>query len=175
MCDYSLEAYKSRAAVDGEDLVIKQFPSGSKGFVENWAARGLRDVPIFDCAVCCKDGVEMVLLLDATYNVREVPTQYVDRKNVELHGEIPVTFHTLARGDLPKTTWGIVPHNYGYRDGFIIPGGHFLSVQDLPAGTRATVTKALPKELSEAVKGDVAFEEENRIADVAPLATALID
>lgn len=33
MCDYSLEAYKSRPARKGEEYVLHRFPSGSKGFV----------------------------------------------------------------------------------------------------------------------------------------------
>ena len=32
MCDYSLEAYKSRPATVGEQYTLTQFPSGSKGF-----------------------------------------------------------------------------------------------------------------------------------------------
>ena len=52
MCDYSLENYKSRAAVDGEELVVRLFPSGTHGFVSEADP---------DCAVCCKSGVEMTL------------------------------------------------------------------------------------------------------------------
>jgi len=33
MCDYSLEAYRSRPAVRGERYTLHRFPSGSKGFV----------------------------------------------------------------------------------------------------------------------------------------------
>jgi hypothetical protein len=154
MCDYSLEHQKSRAAVEGEDLVIHAFVSGTKGFVGAGGALVAGEV----CAVCCKDGVEMICYLDGQYNVRNAPKPYSERVNVSLHGEIPVVFHTMRdTGD------------FVHRDGFLIPGGQFLSVQDLLVGTRATVTKALPPELSEAAKGDVAFKEEDRIADVAPL------
>jgi len=33
MCDYSLEAYKSRPAREGETITTHRFPSGSLGFV----------------------------------------------------------------------------------------------------------------------------------------------
>jgi hypothetical protein len=36
----------------------------------------------------------------------------------------------------------------------------------LPKGTRATVTKALPSEITEAVKGDKAFEPEIRVEGI---------
>jgi len=32
MCDYSLEAYRSKPATTGERYVLERFPSGSKGF-----------------------------------------------------------------------------------------------------------------------------------------------
>ncbi len=32
MCDYSLEAYLSRPAEEGEKLTLERFPSGSQGF-----------------------------------------------------------------------------------------------------------------------------------------------
>jgi hypothetical protein len=172
MCDYSLEGYKSRAAVDGEELVVKQFPSGSRGFVEprnTDLGAAFRDS---DCAVCCKDGVEMTLFLHGatlqTRSLRENGGLGDDAQDEKLEGETPVKFHTLAKF-ATKTPWGV--SQFGYRDGFILPNGRFMLVQALKAGTRATVTKALPKEITEAVKGDVAFKEELRITDVVPLVT----
>ena len=32
MCDFSLEAYRSRPAEEGEKLTLERFPSGSMGF-----------------------------------------------------------------------------------------------------------------------------------------------
>ena len=43
MCDYSLEAYRSRPAEEGEKLTLERFPSGSMGFTT---------VPACDLAVC---------------------------------------------------------------------------------------------------------------------------
>ena len=43
MCDYSLEAYRSRPAEVGEKLTLERFPSGSMGFTTG---------PACDLAVC---------------------------------------------------------------------------------------------------------------------------
>jgi hypothetical protein len=43
MCDYSLEAYRSRPAAVGEKLTLERFPSGSMGFTTG---------PACDLAVC---------------------------------------------------------------------------------------------------------------------------
>jgi hypothetical protein len=173
MCDYSLEAYKSRAAVDGEDLVIKAFPSGSKGFVEAKSnrrntdfvlAQAFRDDPTSDCPVCCQSGVEMTLHLTGSYQTRSVAKgEPMDAHDEELQGEFSVTFHTLAKVENP---WG--GQTFGYRDGFVLPNGRYLSIQRLAPGTRATVTKALPLELTEAAKGgiDSVADIEVRVADL---------
>lgn len=52
MCDYSLELYKSVPAAEGETLVVRRFPSGSKGLVS--AAGDIRLAA--DCATCVKPG-----------------------------------------------------------------------------------------------------------------------
>lgn len=56
MCDFSLEMVKSRKAVEGDILTIRQFPSGSKGFV----AQGGDP----DCAVCLEEGAKLILHSD---------------------------------------------------------------------------------------------------------------
>jgi hypothetical protein len=153
MCDYSLENYKSRAAVDGEELLVKQFPSGSKGFVELRTDLGaaFRE----DCAVCCKDGVEMTLHLSGTYQTRSLKNgEPDDARDEKFDGEIPITFHTLACADR------------GYRDGFMLLNGWYLSIQRLAPGTRAIVTKALPKEITEAAKGKKAFKPEIELEQI---------
>jgi hypothetical protein len=153
MCDYSLEQYKSVPAKEGQALVVKAFPSGTKGFVERADS---------DCAVCCKAGVEMTLFLDGIYSVRESALQYADRQTVEVQGEIPVIFHSLEK--FARTHWG--GQTQVHRDGFILSDGRFLSIQDLSCGTRATVTKALPKEITEAAKGGFAEKPEIELEQI---------
>ena len=52
MCDYSLEAYLSRPAEEGEKLTLERFPSGSMGFTTG---------PACDLAVCVPTDTHMLL------------------------------------------------------------------------------------------------------------------
>lgn len=151
MCDYSLEMYSNRKAVAGEDLVARKFPSGSTGFVSESNP---------DCAVCCESGVEMTLHLDGVFETRALDGSGSETENFS--GETLVAFFTLNAPRVDASGYGRM---YFYRDGLITPSGRFLSMQNVPHGTRATVTKALPSELIEAAKGTVAFEPEVKIEE----------
>lgn len=52
MCDYSLEAYRSRPAKEGEKLTLERFPSGSMGFTTG---------AVCDQAVCVPAGSHLLL------------------------------------------------------------------------------------------------------------------
>jgi hypothetical protein len=52
MCDYSLEAYRSRPAAEGEKLTLERFPSGSAGFTSGGNC---------DLAVCVPEGTHLLL------------------------------------------------------------------------------------------------------------------
>ena len=52
MCDYSLEAYLSRPAEEGEKLTLERFPSGSQGFTTG---------PSCDLAVCVPAETHLLL------------------------------------------------------------------------------------------------------------------
>ena len=52
MCDYSLEAYRSRPAAEGEKLTLERFPSGSQGFTTG---------PGCDLAVCVPADTHLLL------------------------------------------------------------------------------------------------------------------
>jgi len=52
MCDYSLEAYRSRPAEAGEKLTLERFPSGSMGFTSG---------SVCDLAVCVPEKTTMLL------------------------------------------------------------------------------------------------------------------
>jgi hypothetical protein len=52
MCDYSLEAYRSRPAEEGEKLTLERFPSGSQGFTTG---------PTCDLAVCVPTDTHLLL------------------------------------------------------------------------------------------------------------------
>lgn len=127
MCDYSLEMAKSREAADNEDLILKAFRTGSKGFV---------DPSDEECAVCLKEGTELTL------NVAGVEMKATFAKRLPAFG-------------------------YGYKDGVIMPDGDFRSLQEFAPGTKATVVKALPAEITEAAKGSVAFDPDEATVKVA--------
>ncbi|HEY2845023.1 MAG TPA: hypothetical protein VGJ09_15280 [Bryobacteraceae bacterium] len=71
MCDYSLAEVRTRLAVEGEELTIYRFPTGTLGFaspaemqqrpeVRGWRAWfSPRQVP---CAVCIPPGAQLLLL-----------------------------------------------------------------------------------------------------------------
>jgi len=50
MCDYSLHNVKTRDAKVGDELITRDFGSGTRGFA---------DVHELDCAVCLKEGTEL--------------------------------------------------------------------------------------------------------------------
>jgi hypothetical protein len=52
MCDYSLEAYLSRPAAEGEKLTLERFPSGSQGFTAGTSC---------DTAVCVPANTHLLL------------------------------------------------------------------------------------------------------------------
>src|SRR6478609_2745983 len=52
MCDYSLEAYRSRPAAVGEKLTLRRFASGSMGFASG---------TVCDTAVCIPAGSRLLL------------------------------------------------------------------------------------------------------------------
>lgn len=146
-CDFSLEMYKSRAAEDNEDIVLRRFQSGSKGFVSaaDHAAPPANSMEM--CAVCVKDGVEMDLTLTGVFSTQDLVT--LKCENEAFADEVvPVKFHS-------KDSHGKF---IGYRDGVILPSGRFLILQSLMEGTKATVTKALPAEIAAAAKGETAFD-----------------
>jgi len=84
MCDYSLAAFRSRLAVEGEELIVYRFPTGalglaSPGDVEAYSKefRGWDDW--FDprkipCAVCIPPGARLLL--------REIPEDLQRRLGV---------------------------------------------------------------------------------------------
>ena len=72
MCDYSLAALQTRLAVEGEELIVCHFPSGSKGLASpaelerckpellGWRSWfNPRQTP---CAVCIPPGAQLLLL-----------------------------------------------------------------------------------------------------------------
>jgi hypothetical protein len=95
MCDYSLAEVRSRLAVEGEDLTVYRFPTGTLGFtspaeleqrpeLRGWRSWfSLRQVP---CAVCIPPGAQLVL--------RDIPPRL--QSGLGLRGEEEVVFHQIG-------------------------------------------------------------------------------
>jgi len=70
MCDYSLAEVRNRLAVEGEELTIYRFPTGTIGFTSPAELQQRRDLrgwrswfstPEVPCAVCIPPGAQLVL------------------------------------------------------------------------------------------------------------------
>jgi hypothetical protein len=91
MCDYSLAEVRTRLAVEGEELTIYRFPTGTLGFtspaeleqrpeLRGWRSWfSARQVP---CAVCIPPGARLVL--------QDIPPRL--QSGLGLRGEEPVVF-----------------------------------------------------------------------------------
>jgi hypothetical protein len=132
MCDYSLMCYPNRLAVEGEELVVRRFPSGSKGLAspadlpKHPARRSLWSLlkEIFvdsqNCsvpAVCVPPGACLIL--------RDVDPGF--RSRYECSTGERVRFHQLTT------------EVNTYRDSLRFENGGSVRVQDLPEGMRLLV------------------------------------
>ena len=127
MCDYSLAAFRSRLAVEGEELVVYRFPTGALGLaspcdVESCrkAFRGWddwldpREIP---CAVCIPPGARLSL--------PEIPVHIQRRLGVGATEEVVFT-ETSAEA-------------YRYRDAVRFNRGREVLLQSLAVGQRIRI------------------------------------
>jgi hypothetical protein len=133
MCDYSLMCYQTRLAVEGEDLVLHRFPSGSKGLASPadlnrrssvrrslWAELKeffgdpyASSIP----AVCIPPSSRLI--------VRDIDKQM--QQQYGLRSEEMVVFTELTQA---VNT---------YRDALVFDNGRQIRLQQLPEGLRVTV------------------------------------
>jgi len=117
MCNYSLECFQSREAVEGERLVSRRFYTGSLGFVS-------ADQP--DVAVCLREGVQLV--------VRDIPATLQTQLGV---GEEAVArFAFLTK---PRKWWNFWSLDVFDTDGLVFENGKSVLVSRLPDGLKADV------------------------------------
>jgi hypothetical protein len=134
MCDYSLESYQSRDAIEGERLVTRRFQSGSQGFVSP-------ECP--EVAVCLEEGMQLVL--------RALPEKLQREKNVG--EEVIVSFAYLNRNQ--RRWWAFWSLDSYYRDGLLFPNGQSIAINKLPEGLEADVlTTVLAAPASERESAD---------------------
>ena len=82
MCDFSLEAFRSRPAKVGDRLAIRQFATGTTGFA---------DPDDLNCAVCLKPGTEIAF--DAPLRTIVEQTNYTVAKFIQVDLDRRQTHH----------------------------------------------------------------------------------
>ena len=117
MCDYSLAHFPNRLAVEGEELVVHRFPSGSLGLAS--PDRGFSEL-IFrrnTTAVCVPPGARLLLL--------DIPKRVQEQLGVsELED---VTFAEQSA------------EAFRFRDAMRFSNGREILLQRLPCGVRVQV------------------------------------
>ncbi len=142
MCDYSLAGLRTRLAVEGEELIIYRFPTGSLGLTSpaeleahrkefrGWKSWfDPREVP---CAVCIPPGARLLL--------RDIPDHLQKHLGV---GVVENVVFTQRSGEVGR-----------HRDGLRFTNGQEILLQRLAERQRAAVlslSSALPEEETDAV------------------------
>jgi hypothetical protein len=119
MCDYSLAHFRNRLAVEGEQLVVHRFSSGSRGLAS--PDPGLKGL-FFRChttAVCVPPGARLLL--------RDIPRP---------------TQVELRVGDVEEVTFVEQSAKaFRYRDAVRFSNGSEILLQHLPCGVRVEVLR----------------------------------
>ncbi len=125
MCDYSLTGIPNRLAVEGEELVVHRFRTGSLGLASPCpsVSRWWSGTP----AVCVPPGARL-MLLDVPKRLR----------------------HDLAVGPIEEVTFvQLTATPYQFRDAFRFQNGRAVRLQELSEGMPVQVLKlSLPEDSS---------------------------
>jgi len=127
MCDYSLAGIPNRLAVEGEELVVHRFHTGSIGLASPCAAASrwwsAKQTP----AVCVPPGARLIL--------HDVPERLQ---------------HNLTVGPIEEVTFlQLSATPYQFRDAVRFTDGQEIRLQELSEGMRVRVTKmSLPEHSS---------------------------
>ncbi|MGH9338440.1 MAG: hypothetical protein ACRD1R_02345 [Acidobacteriota bacterium] len=120
MCDYSLEGYQNRKAVEGEALISRRFHTGTQGFTAP-------DSP--HRAVCVTEGTKLL--------VRDIPDEL--QKTLSVGPEAMATFTYLERSPSRWWSWAFLSPVRYHRDGLVFSSGKEILINNLPEGLRADV------------------------------------
>ena len=110
MCEFSLQFFSNREAREGEQLILKKFPTGTKGLISPFEE--------FNAPVVCLKPKTKVFL------------QRIPRNLQEQLGVGPKSEATFAKLHF---------EHVDYHDGFIFPNGKEILIQDLDLGIFARV------------------------------------
>jgi hypothetical protein len=138
MCDFSLQAIKSRAAAVGDKLVTRNFGSGTGGFA---------DVNDLATAVCVLPGTEIAFA--DKIKIKE-PAFFFQLSPTE--SKYSVAIFRQIKKDIPHT----------HHDALETPDGKVTLLTLLPEGQEATVLQ-----LPAAPKTDAEREDQRRVETVS--------
>jgi hypothetical protein len=124
MCDHSLTGIPNRLAVEGEELVVHRFSSGSIGLASPCASPSrwwsLEQTP----AVCVPPGAQLML--------NDIPERLQ---------------HNLAVGPVEEVTFvQLSATPYRFRDAIRFTNGRDIRLQELREGMRVKVMNSMPVE-----------------------------
>lgn len=155
MCDYSLEAWKSRDAVVGEELVVRRFGGGSTGF---------SDMKDMDTAVCMKPGTELAFEQPVRLGERcgEPATTVNGQITLPLIPAETIPHTTAIFRQLPERSDGRRTH----RDALEFPDGRIEKLHGMEPWQKVTVLQLpskpqLKPTLHETVTQSAIADEQN--------------
>jgi len=127
MCDYSLAGIPNRLAVEGEDLIVHRFPTGSIGLASPCTTASRCGFGKQTPAVCVPPGARLILL--------DVPERLQ---------------HDLAVRSIEEVTFvQLSATPYQFRDAVRFSNGREMLLQELSKGMRVRVLKlSLPEDSS---------------------------
>jgi hypothetical protein len=140
MCDYSLHGINNRLAIDGEQLAVHRFRTGSIGMAaaadiqqekagpkRPWHWLFGRQQRIADCAVCIPPGAKLTL--------RDIPLRIQRELRVRATEDVVFTQLTAETNT--------------YRDAVRFSNGSELLLQRLDPGQRVTVVTVSPETIDQ--------------------------
>ena len=133
MCDYSLMCYRNRLAIEGEELVVHRFPSGSKGLAspldlpENRPGKRRWWVELKDALLGSLDQAVPAVCIPPGAMLKVRNLSQTLQRNYGLYSEETVVFQEL--------TGAVNTH----RDALCFANDVQLRIQDLPEGLLLTV------------------------------------
>ena len=127
MCDFSLAGIPNRLAVEGEELVVHRFPTGSIGLASPCASASLCWSAKQNPAVCVPPGARLIL--------HDVPERLQ---------------HNLRVGPIEEVTFvQLSATPYQFRDAVRFNNGREIRLQELSEGMGVQVLKmSLPEDSS---------------------------
>jgi hypothetical protein len=135
MCDYSLHAVKNRLAVEGEQLIINKFHTGSKGLA---SVADMKSIQPRNLIELVRDKLRPERFWDRK---KKIPAICIPPgAKLELSG-IPKSAQKLfGIGEAEEVTFAqLTDEPFRYRDAFRFKNGEEILIQKFPDGVRAEV------------------------------------